>query len=1231
MKKEKWNQDEPVRAATPPLRAASPRVRRRRERVVGFEETQNRGESRVERNSEGGRPLEEASRGNGSQNALPNNEGGNLPPNAHGLPSANSDRKPPYRGSFANLPQGGHVPSTFTNGNILPQNGFTHPVNIPPNSYPFYTQPMYTFPNMPAYANPNSTGLFPNPLGSVTPFVRWIEDYPLPDGLKMPSHIGSYDGKGDPDNFLHLFEGAIRMQKWLMPVACHMFTYTLKDSARIWWNSQKAGSILDYEDLKAKFRSHFSQQKKFTKTHLAVHNIKQRENESTRAFITRYTDDTLQILGLHEDQRISGFIHGLRTRSLVEHLSTDLPPTYKGLMEKMYTWVEAREVATNGVSSDQRDSFERPKKSAWDNNKGRKKKTGSPPIEGRTTACSLICPKVQEKFMPQKEPQKASNHLPRCLEANDHKIPPSTVISMKNTISREDYAEKNTISKSMAYKEEITFPPVTRVSNAPVIIEAAVFRRKVGRVYMDSGSTCEVIYEHFFEKLNPTIKATRVNTKTPLVRFLGNRSWFVGEVPLEITIREHPLSRTKTLNFVIVKSDSPHNMLLGRTAMQKMGIVVSTIHGTIKFHTKKEVRTVLSIGKAREETKKARRTVTISKERIPSYDDTGEKIIVNDKYPEQMVTIGKQLPEHFKKELRNLLRANADIFAWTHADMTCMDTCRHDRNSENHHGPDCNTAACKEAKELTKAETLRKVKHQTWVANPVMVKNNDGGWRMCVDFTDINKACPKDCYPLPEIDWKIEPLAGFHLKCFLDVYKGYHQIQMAEGDEDKTTFFGIKSNPTKIKAVTKLEQPRVLKDIQNLNRKLEAISHFLSKGAERSLPFFKVLKNYKGKRKIHWTDEADKAFKEIKKFVQALPTLTAPRAGETLTMYLAESKESINAALFAKRSEERIPIYFISKVLQGAELNYPALEKLILALVHAARRHQRYFQAHTIMVPTGTPIKQALTGPEKTRRVAKWAIELGEHDIIFLKRDQRETLADFLPEIPFDDSEKKVKEKEVSDLSNEWKLYTDRASSPIGAGAGLMLIDLAGKEYTYALRFEFETTNNEAEYEALLARLHIAQEMEITKVAIFLDSQLVVNQIKGTYAAKQLSIKSYVQKVKTALNGFEWYTVEHVLVKVLAKRSIEEKEFLKVEIKEKRSWMSPIQEYLLTGLLPEDTNEARKIRIQVPQYKLFRGKLQKQFNTTINARNNPQYGKQGRMEPSQSEVRGLSAIRGFIS
>jgi hypothetical protein len=140
---------------------------------------------------------------------------------------------------------------------------------IPPPHNPYSNVPM----NMPPY-----TYSYPESTGPTTPFVRWIEDYPLPDGLKMPSHIGTYDGKGDPDNFLHLFEGAIKMQKWVMPVACHMFTYTLRDSASIWWNGQKPRSIVNLDDLKAKFRSYLSQQKKFTRTHLTVHNIKQKEN-----------------------------------------------------------------------------------------------------------------------------------------------------------------------------------------------------------------------------------------------------------------------------------------------------------------------------------------------------------------------------------------------------------------------------------------------------------------------------------------------------------------------------------------------------------------------------------------------------------------------------------------------------------------------------------------------------------------------------------------------------------------------------------------------------------------------------------------------------------------------------------------------------------------------------------------------------------------------------------------
>ncbi|GJV71592.1 reverse transcriptase domain-containing protein [Tanacetum coccineum] len=103
--------------------------------------------------------------------------------------------------------------------------------------------------------------------------------------------------------------------------------------------------------------------------------------------------------------------------------------------------------------------------------------------------------------------------------------------------------------------------------------------------------------------------------------------------------------------------------------------------------------------------------------------------------------------------------------------------------------PEQNEVICKEVEELTKANILREVKYQMWVSNPVIVKKDERRWKLCVDFTNINKACPKDCYHLPEVDQKVESLFTFRQKCFLDANKGYHQIQIAEGDEEKTAFF----------------------------------------------------------------------------------------------------------------------------------------------------------------------------------------------------------------------------------------------------------------------------------------------------------------------------------------------------------------------------------------------------------------------------------------------------------
>ncbi|GKB19228.1 hypothetical protein Tco_0853151 [Tanacetum coccineum] len=151
-------------------------------------------------------------------------------------------------------------------------------------------------------------------------------------------------------------------------------------------------------------------------------------------------------------------------------------------------------------------------------------------------------------------------------------------------------------------------------------------------------------------------------------------------------------------------------------------------------------------------------------------------------------------------ELCNFLKDNLDIFSWKPADMIGVprsivehrlnihEGCHLIRQKIRGHALDRNRAIQEEFAKLVEAGIMREVHYQDWLSNPVMVKNHDDNWRMCVDFTDLNKSCPKDCYPLPEIDWKIESLYGYPFKCFLDAYKGYHQMQMVKEDEEKMAF-----------------------------------------------------------------------------------------------------------------------------------------------------------------------------------------------------------------------------------------------------------------------------------------------------------------------------------------------------------------------------------------------------------------------------------------------------------
>ena len=153
-----------------------------------------------------------------------------------------------------------------------------------------------------------------------------------------------------------------------------------------------------------------------------------------------------------------------------------------------------------------------------------------------------------------------------------------------------------------------------------------------------------------------------------------------------------------------------------------------------------------------------------------------------------------------KEQLISFLQENADCFAWTHEDMVGIDpnvishklnvdsTFKPIKQKRRKFAPERKKVINDEVENLLKTGKIREVKYPDWLANVVVVQKKNGKWRVCIDFTDVNKACPKDPFPLPHIDAMVDATAGHELLTFMDAYSGYNQILMHPDDQEKTAF-----------------------------------------------------------------------------------------------------------------------------------------------------------------------------------------------------------------------------------------------------------------------------------------------------------------------------------------------------------------------------------------------------------------------------------------------------------
>jgi len=291
------------------------------------------------------------------------------------------------------------------------------------------------------------------------------------------------------------------------------------------------------------------------------------------------------------------------------------------------------------------------------------------------------------------------------------------------------------------------------------------------------------------------------------------------------------------------------------------------------------------------------------------------------------------------------------------------------------------------------------------------------------------------------------------------------------------------------------------------------------------------------------------------------------------------------------------------------------IEKVALALIITARRMRVYFQNHEVIIRMDYPIARILSKPDLAGRMITWSVELSEYAIKYEPRGAIKTqvLADFIA--------KMGQEPSTSLMQPEWILYVDGSSSSKGAGAGIVLEGPGEILIEQSLRFGFKTSNNQAEYEALIAGLELGRDMGARNVVCRSNSQLTVGHTTGEYQVKDPLLLKYHHKVQTLLQTFLSARIEHIrrehnsradLLSKLAstkkrshhrsvaqqlveRPSVDKEKTVSCVEETKGAWFEPIRQYLLTGQC--ESKDEPQIRRKSSRFTLISSELYKRGYT----------------------------------
>uniref|UniRef100_A0A2N9GDN4 Reverse transcriptase domain-containing protein n=1 Tax=Fagus sylvatica TaxID=28930 RepID=A0A2N9GDN4_FAGSY len=593
-----------------------------------------------------------------------------------------------------------------------------------------------------------------------SPFIPRIANFPLPSRFKVPL-LENFNKTKEPFDYLEAFKTIMQLQAVPEEIMCQAFPMGLRGRPP---------------------------------THLL--NVKQMEGESLRAYMHRFNKEAMQIDRPKEDVTLTAFMAGLRKGDFLYNLCKDPPETLSELMYEAQKHMNAEDVLesrNDPPPKRQKDVEDRKQEPA----KQKVLKFSETPERKRMTAPSvkfnsftpLNTPINQLLMQIQDDPslrwpgkiRSDPDSWPKnlyCRYHRDHGHLTENYLALKEqvkTLIRQGKLQKYVSRpptarppKPQGPKERIENPKPGLAGEIKTIVEGPTIggtsrtSRKAyarqtleelinlmmthfvitmniadfttRRVMIDNGSSADILYLPAYQQMKLDKEKLRP-MGIPLVGFTGDKICPVGIITLPITIDTYPKQVSKTVDFLVVDCPSVYNTIIGQPTLNRLRAMTSTYHFLIKFPTEHRNR------------------------RSHRRPNSGQRVL------SRFIRDGGRKSDDYHRRAKNPGRTKQRIFALERKN-----------------------AIMEEVDKLFTANFIKEVFYPDWLANVVMVKKAIGKWRMCVDFTDLNKACPKDSFPLPRIDQLVDSTAGHKLLTFIDAFSGYNQIVMDETDQEKTSF-----------------------------------------------------------------------------------------------------------------------------------------------------------------------------------------------------------------------------------------------------------------------------------------------------------------------------------------------------------------------------------------------------------------------------------------------------------